>query len=326
MVEISILDLLDLDIKENSHLQLKCIAGRSGLSKKIIGSKINRPGLSLSGFYEAFNSDAIQVFGKGEYFYMQKLEKEGTYNTIQTFFSYDVPTCLFTNNLEPSEFFRDRCEENGISILQTPLSSSELTRKLYQLLDEIFATTTTVHAVFVEVYGIGILIKGESGVGKSEAALELIERGHRLISDDIVKLRNIGDTFLVGSGENPDLAHHMEIRGIGIINLRYLYGVGSVRSKKQVQLLVELENWNPENDYNRLGYNEYEEILGIKIPKLIIPVKPGRNIPIILETAAKNERLKIIGFSAADEFDQSILNMLESKSARDLYYNEQETF
>jgi HPr kinase/phosphorylase len=194
------------------------------------------------------------------------------------------------------------------------------------MLDEIFATTLTIHGVLVEVYGIGVLITGESGVGKSETALELIERGHRLISDDTVKLRNISDTYLIGSGENPMLAHHMEIRGIGILNLANLFGVGSIRDKKQVQLLVHLEEWDSNKNYDRVGEELYETLLGIAVPKLEIPVKPGRNVPIIIETAARNERLKKLGYYSAKEFDQSVLKWLESESARNLYYNNEETF
>ncbi len=327
MKDISILDLLDLDIKENNHLQLKCIAGRSGLSRKISTAKINRPGLSLSGYFENFSNDGIQLFGLGEQGYLDKILKDNNTENIDKFFSYEIPTCIFSNNNKPHEYFIQKAEDSGCSILQSPLSSSELARILYQTLDEVFAKTISIHAVFVEVFGIGVLITGESGVGKSETALELIERGHRLISDDSVKLRNIGDTYLVGSGVNPDLAHHMEIRGIGIINLANLYGVGAIRDKKVVQLLVCLEKWNENENYDRIGDElDYEEYLGMKIPKVTIPVKAGRNIPIIIETAARNERLKKIGYSAAKEFDQNVLRLLETKSAKDLYYNERETF
>ena len=171
-----------------------------------------------------------------------------------------------------------------------------------------------------------MLITGDSGVGKSETALELIERGHRLISDDAVKLRNISDTYLIGSGRNPMLAHHMEIRGLGIINIANLYGVGSIREQKQVQLLAHLEEWDSSKYYDRLGEEIYETFLGIPIPKVEIPVKPGRNIPIIIETAARNERLKKLGYNSAEDFDQNVIKWLESESARERYYRDEETF
>lgn len=326
MIEFSILDLLDIDLKENNHLQLNCIAGRSGLSRKLANSKVSRPGLPLSGFFDVFNHDSIQVFGRGEQLYLDKLEKEDNYNSLEKFFSYPVAACVFTDQGKPSSRFIEIAENSGCAILTTNLTSADFSKGYIQILEEIFAETITIHGVLVEVYGIGVLITGQSGVGKSETALELIERGHRLISDDTVKLKNISDTFLVGSGENPLLAHHMEIRGIGIINITNLYGVSSIRDKKVIELIVQLENWDANKSYERIGEELTETLLGIPIPKLEIPVKPGRNVPIIIETAARNERLKKSGYFSAKEFDQGVLKWLESESARNLYYNNEESF
>lgn len=326
MIEFSILDLLDHDLKEHNHLQLTCIAGRSGLSRKLTTAKISRPGLPLSGFFDEFSHESIQVFGRGEQQYLKKLESENHLEALERLFSFPIPTCIFCDGGTPSRRFIEIAERSGCSILQTALGSADFSRGLIQMLDEIFAETITIHGVLVEVYGIGVLITGESGVGKSETALELIERGHRLISDDTVKLRNISDTFLIGSGENPMLAHHMEIRGLGILNLANLFGVGSIRDKKQVQLMVHLEEWESNKGYDRVGEEMTETLLGITVPKLEIPVKPGRNVPIIIETAARNERLKKLGYYSAKEFDQSVLKWLESESARNLYYSNEETF
>lgn len=326
MIEFTVLDLLDLDLKDHNHLHLTCIAGRSGLSRKIHNSKISRPGLPLSGFFEEFSNDSIQVFGRGEQQYLLKLETEHNYTTVDTLFGYQIPACVFCDGGKPSDRFIERAEESGCAVLQTDLLSSDFSRRLYQVLDEVFAETQTIHGVLVEVYGVGVLITGDSGVGKSETALELIERGHRLISDDTVKLRNISDTYLIGSGENPMLAHHMEIRGLGIINLANLFGVGSIRDKKQIQLVVHLDEWDSNKNYDRVGENLTETLLGITVPKVEIPVKPGRNVPIIIETAARNERLKMLGYYSAKEFDQSVLKWLESETARNMYYSNEETF
>lgn len=327
MTTCSILELLDIDLKEQNKLQLSCIAGRLGLSNKITSSKISRPGLPLSGFFEAFAGEAVQVFGHGEQSYVNMLEEKSDYHNIEKLFSYNVPCCIFTHSFKPSKRIIEIAEKSGTPILQTTLISSDFSRHLYQLLDEIFAPTKTIHGVLVEVYGIGVLITGDSGVGKSETALELIERGHRLISDDTVKLRNLGSTYLIGSGENPVLAHHMEIRGIGIINLANIFGVGAIREKKQIQLMVHLEEWDSTKSYDRVGEDTMSEtLLGIAVPKLIIPVKPGRNIPIIIETAARNERLKQLGYFSAKEFDQNVLKWFESEAARKMYYiNEENT-
>jgi HPr kinase/phosphorylase len=327
MTTCSILELLDIDLKEQNKLQLSCIAGRLGLSNKITSSKISRPGLPLSGYFEAFAGEAVQVFGHGEQSYVTMLEEKGDYQNIEKLFSYNVPCCIFTHSFNPSNKIIEIAENCGTPILQTTLISSDFSRHLYQLLDEIFAPTKTIHGVLVEVYGIGVLITGDSGVGKSETALELIERGHRLISDDTVKLRNLGSTYLIGSGENPVLAHHMEIRGIGIINLANIFGVGAIREKKQIQLMVHLEEWDSTKSYDRVGEDTMSEtLLGIAVAKLIIPVKPGRNIPIIIETAARNERLKQLGYFSAKEFDQNVLKWFESEAARKMYYiNEENT-
>lgn len=325
MSEFTVLDLLDLDLKDHNHLHLTCLAGRTGLSKRITTSKISRPGLPLSGFFEEFSNNSIQVFGRGEQVYLEKLETENNLASIQKLFSYDIPCCVFCDNQNPSERIIEIAENAGTTILKTDLLSSDFSRRLYQTLDEVFAPTQTIHGVLVEVYGIGVLITGESGVGKSETALELIERGHRLISDDTVKLRNISDNYLIGMGENPLLAHHMEIRGLGILNLANLYGVGAIRDRKQVQLSIHLENWDSDKNYDRVGETVMEDTyLGISIPKVILPVKPGRNIPVIIETAARNERLKKLGYYSAKEFDQSVLKWLESESARKMYYINEE--
>jgi HPr kinase/phosphorylase len=318
----TVLDLLDLDLKEQNALDLRCIGGRKGLPREITVPDLNRPGLALSGFFESFAWQRIQIFGRGENAFLKKLEDEGKTESLEKLFSYPIPACIFTHNLAPGRNFFRLAEAAGCPLLQTDLPSSEFTSRVLRVLTDIFAPQTSLHGVLVEVYGIGILITGDSGVGKSETALELIERGHRLVADDVVEIRCVNGSILMGQGANKVIGHHMEIRGLGIINITHLFGVGAIRDKKQIQLVCGLEEWDPEKVYDRIGTAEKTtEILGVRVPMLEIPVKPGRNVPIIIETASMNERLKKMGYHSAKEFNQNILRWLESENARAVYFN-----
>lgn len=327
MKKFTVLDLLSLDLKEHDALDLKCIGGRPGLTREIHVPDLNRPGLALGGFYDNFGYDRIQIFGRGETAYLNKLSNENTHENIDRLFIEKIPCVIFTHSLEPTGAFRERAESTGCPILQTDLPSSEFSSRLIRALSEVFAAHETIHGVLVEVFGIGVLILGDSGVGKSETALELIERGHRLVADDAVEIRCVAGNILLGAGANKALGHHMEIRGLGIINVTHIFGVGAIRDSKQIQLIVELETWDSSKVYDRIGAEEHaREILGVQVPDLQIPVKPGRNIPIIIETAAMNERLKKMGYFSAKEFNQSVLKWLESEHARNAYFQSKDTF
>ncbi len=327
MDRITVLDLLDLDLKEHDALNLKCVTGRRGLAREIKEADINRPGLTLSGFFESFAHQRIQVFGRGESAYVEKLHQEARTETIDRMFSYPIPCCIFTHGRQPNPHFIEAAEKAECPVLVTDLPTSDFSIRLMRALGNIFAPRQTIHGVFVEVFGIGVLLTGDSGVGKSEAALELIERGHRLICDDAVELKCINGNVLLGAGKNLYMGHHMEIRGLGIINIAHLFGVGAIRDRKQVQLVVHLEEWDSSKSYDRIGSGEnLAEYLGVSVPRLTIPVKPGRNIPIIIETAAMNERLKKMGYYSAREFNENVLGWLESENARSVYYQEKDTF
>jgi HPr kinase/phosphorylase len=322
---LSVLDLLDLELRDHNSLNLRCIGGRKGLGREITIPDLNRPGLALSGFFDSFAHQRIQLFGRGEHAYLSKLENEKRCDTVDKFFTYPVPCCIFTHNLAPGHDFFKRADEAGCPILQTDLPSSEFSTRLLRALTNIFSPHITMHGVLVEVFGLGILLIGESGVGKSETALELIERGHRLVADDSVDIHCVNGNILMGAGTNKIIGHHMEIRGLGIINVTHLFGVGAIRDKKQIQLICKLEDWVPDKVYDRLGTEEKSmEILGVKIRMLEIPVKPGRNIPIIVETAAMNERLKKMGYFSAKEFNQNVLKWLESENARAVYFGQED--
>ena len=323
----TVLDLLDLELSGHDALELRCIAGRRGLPRAITVPEINRPGLALSGFFESFASKRVQVFGRGETAYLQKLSRENNIGALKDFFRPDMPCCVFTYNLEPTEDFRKIAEENCCPLLQTSLTSNEFSDRIIRVFSNTFAPHKTMHGVLVEVYGIGILLNGHSGVGKSETALELVERGHRLVADDIIEIRCVNGNTLLGRGANTMISHHMEIRGLGIINISQLYGVGAIRNQKEVQLIVQLEDWDSGKAYDRLGTDQkYKELLGVNIPVIEIPVRPGRNLPIIIEAAAMNERLKDMGYNSAKEFNQNILKWIETGEAQRVYNGNDDSY
>jgi len=323
----TVLDLLDLDLKGHNSLDLRCIAGRKGLSRVLTVPDINRPGLALSGFLDSFAYQRVQLFGRGEYAYLQKLQAECQTETIKKLFSFQIPCAVFTHSLMPNDTFLSIAEEAGCPVLQTDLESTDFSSRLIRVFSNIFAPKKTFHGVLVEVYGVGILLIGDSGVGKSETALELVERGHRLVADDIVEIRCVNGNTVMGQGANTLISHHMEIRGLGIINISQLYGVGAIREQKEVQLVVKLEEWDANKVYDRLGTEaRTTDLLGVKIPSIEIPVKPGRNLPIIIEAAAMNERLKSMGYYSAQEFNQNILKWIESGEAQTAYYGSEDSY
>lgn len=323
----TVLSLLDLDLKEKDDLKLKCVSGRKGLTRKISVPNINRPGLALNGFFDNFAYERIQVIGRGEQAFIDMIDRKNQIENLKALFEFQIPCCIITSGMRPNENFLALANSAGVPILTTPFKSAEFTIRLMRILGDIFAPRQVVHGTLVEVYGIGILLKGGSGVGKSESALELISRGHRLIADDAVELRCVGGNMILGQGANEITGHHMEIRGLGIINVSHLFGVGAIRDKKQLQLIIKLEDWDDKKNYDRFGgLDKMEEVLGVQIPVLEIPVKSGRTIPIIIETAAMNERLKKMGYFSAKEFNENMLEWLENESARNVYYQDNDIF
>lgn len=322
-----VLDLLSKELPENLSLKIKCIAGRKGLSNVISVPDLNRPGLALSGFFECFAYQRVQIFGRGENAYLGKLNSSNQLDLLNGFFSYEIPCIIFAHGITPVKEFLDLAEKANCPVLKTELDTTEFSIRLLRLFSNIFAPKKSLHGVLVEVYGIGILISGHSGVGKSECALELVERGHRLVADDIVKVRCVNGNSIVGQGANAQLSHHMEIRGLGIINIAQLYGIGSIRDQKEIQLIIKLEEWDAAKVYDRIG-TDYatDDLLGVKVPYINIPVKPGRNLPIIIEAAAMNERLKYKGYNSARDFNQNVLRWIETGEAQAAYYGGDDSY
>ena len=263
--------------------------------------EINRPGLELTGYLEFFDNKRIQVLGNTEFSYLGRYGPEAQKMVIDSIFSFGPPAVIICRDIEPSNAILESAKLHKVSIFSTPQSTSDLTASLVQYLNKELAPRITRHGVLVEVYGEGCLLTGDSGVGKSETAIELIKRGHRLVADDAVEIRRTAQTTLYGqSPEN--IRHFIELRGIGIINARKLFGMGAIKLQEKIDMCINLEIWDATKVYDRMGMDsEYTEILGIKVPVMTIPVKPGRNLAVIIEVAAMNNRQKKMGYNAARE-------------------------
>ncbi len=274
---------------------------------------VNRPGLQLMGFYEYFNAERIQICGNMEFAYMASLDPDVRRARIDALFATKIPLLVVARGHEIYPEMMSIAEKYGVPLLRTPRSTGEFIAALIAFLHLKLAPRITRHGVLIEVYGEGVLIVGESGVGKSETAIELVKRGHRLVADDAVEIKKVSDISLVGS--SPDnIRHFLELRGIGIINTRRLFGVSAVKVSEKIDLIIELENWNSEKVYDRMGVdNEFTSILGVKIPSVTIPIKPGRNLSIIIEVAAINNRQKKMGYNAAEELLQNLGLQMDKK-------------
>lgn len=283
---------------------------------EITSSDVNRPGLNLSGYFDFFDAERLNVFGNSEMGYIDGLTKEDKEKRIKEFFSHKPPAVIITRGIDIDQTILKYTKKYNVPLFRTSEATSSFLSSLISTLNVELAPRITRHGVLVEVYGEGVLLLGESGVGKSETAVELVKRGHRLIADDAVEIRRVSNRTLVGA--SPDnIRHFLELRGIGIVNARRIFGIGAVKVTEKIDLVVQLELWNPDKTYDRLGMdNEYLSILGLKIPSLTIPVKPGRNLAIIIEVAAMNHRQKKMGYNAADELLRS-LGMLEDTPVKE---------
>ena len=277
-------------------------------------SDINRPGLPLAGYWEFFAYERPQVLGKVETSYLNSLDPRTRRERLQKFVSYKLPCIIICRRLDGMDDLIDMAAGRNIPVYRSDIDTTKLVVNMIYFLNNHLAPHTNKHGVLVDVYGVGILITGESGVGKSESALELVKRGHRLVADDVVDIKRVSERRLVG--EAPEILRHlMEIRGVGIIDIANMFGIGSVARTKSIDLVVHLENWQPGKEYDRLGLEEqYTEILDVKVPSLLLPIRPGRNLAVVLEVAARNLRLKQQGFNAAQELEKRMTERLQ-KSA-----------
>lgn len=298
---------------EKMHLE-NCTPDLDTKNIKITQPDVNRPALQLAGFFDYFDSDRVQVIGHVENAYMQKMSEDHGLAVISKLLDYKVPCIVFCRNIEVPAGLVELATKKGVPILRTGKTTSSFMAEVIRWLNVELAPRISIHGVLVDVYGEGILIMGESGIGKSEAALELIKRGHRLVTDDVVEIKKVSDDTLIGTA--PDITRHfIELRGIGIIDVKTLFGVESVKNTQSIDLVIKLEEWDKDQEYDRLGLEEqYTEFLGNKVVCHKIPIRPGRNLAIICESAAVNYRQKKMGYNAARELYNRVTNNLMKKS------------
>jgi HPr kinase/phosphorylase len=287
-------------------LGLELLTDGRGLSREIHNPDISSPGLVLTGYTERFPSDRVQVLGETEVSFLESLDDDRRTGAIEAFLSFDIPVIFITKGQEPPEPLVAVANQVGTPVIRSGLKTSEFYTRVKPFLEERFAPTTTLHGSLADVYGVGLLFVGASGVGKSEAVLDLVERGHRLVADDLVIVSRRGHEVLIGKGHELQ-RHHMEIRGVGIIDVHQLFGIRAIRLQKRIEVVVQLEVWDGNATYDRTGLDpQYTDILGVEVPKVTIPLVPGKNITVVCEVVAMNHLLKFSGHDTAVLFNQRL--------------------
>ena len=291
---------------KNFDLRLTLLAGKRGLSRRIASTRIQKPGLALAGYTSNLHKERVQVFGNTEMSYLATLPPERQAEVARGFFSQAIACLAVTKGLEVPRDVLAAAEEAGVPLLRTTHLSSVFITSVQAYLEDVLTAQTSMHGVLLDVFGVGILLLGKSGIGKSEIALDLVMRGHRLVADDIVEVKRRTQDAVVGAGSEI-IKHHMEIRGLGIINIKDLFGVAAIRERKKIEIVLELCEWDPDVEYDRLGVDDRKfRILDVEIPMLVVPVRPGRNMTTIIEVAARNHLLKLQGHHSAREFQERL--------------------
>ncbi|GEM03920.1 HPr kinase/phosphorylase [Halolactibacillus miurensis] len=306
MAKVQTKDLLD-------EFKLELVAGKDGLDREFIMSDISRPGIELTGYFRYYPKARLQILGKTELSYFNELTSEERKDRSLKLCSKVTPCIVITRGMDIPKEIIEACNEKGVPLLRSPYKTTRVVSRLTNFLEARFAPFTAIHGVLVDIHGVGVMIMGQSGVGKSETALELVKRGHRLVADDSVEIRQEDYDRLIGT--SPKLIEHLlEIRGLGIINVMTLFGASAVRSHKEIDYVINLENWDEKKQYDRIGMEEETlKIIDVEIPKATIPVRPGRNVAVIIEVAAMNFRLKRLGLNAAEEFTARLAETIESE-------------
>ncbi|SYZ72125.1 HPr kinase/phosphorylase [Candidatus Zixiibacteriota bacterium] len=296
------------------YFDLTLLNSEGGLKKKITTAEVHRPGLALAGFLDRFANHRIQVLGETEMAYVNQIEHKTLLEIAKKIFGVGIPLMIISKGITPPLDFLQIADSYGTAVFSSRLTTSELTNRLSGYLDVNFAPVITMHGTLVDVYGVGLLYTGKSGIGKSEIALDLVERGHRLVADDVIKVIRKSPDLIVGTGSEM-LGHHMEIRGIGIIDVEKLFGIRAIRIQKRIEVEVHLALWSEDLEYERLGIEETETtILGVSIPQVIVPISPGKNITVISEVIAMNHMLKVYGENSAAEFSKRLSERLHRQA------------
>ncbi len=299
-------------------LDLKILAGSAGLNREITVIDLNRPGLALGSFLENFRWERIQVIGRGEHAYINQVALKQP-QALKDFLKFKMPCIILTYQMTPRPELLELSDQFQLPLFVTSLETANLIAELTNYLEERLSPTITIHGVLTEVYGLGVLISGNSGIGKSECALELIKRGHMLVSDDVVRVQHRTGAILIGKPANEVIKHHMEVRGIGIIDVKQLFGVSAILDFSRIELAIHLEMWDETKEYDRVGLEEHSlEVLGVRIPRITMPVRPGRNLAVLIEVAALHQRLKARGINSAQEMEKNLLNAIKGSPVRPL--------
>lgn len=304
--------------KSKERLRLSPTTAREGMRDRFVVSvDVNRLGMALTGFFKWFAAERVQIFGKTESSYVDlMLSPDQQKKIFKKIFSYRLPCIVATHRVKPSRLLLTEALRKKVPVFTTPMPTTKFIQEVSTFLEEIFAPETTLHGTLLDVYGVGVLILGDSGIGKSECALELVERGHRLVADDLVYIRRLANRILMGS-RSEIVKHHMEIRGLGIINVESLFGVGAIRDRKRIELVVRLEEWDNRKEYERLGMTQkMHKIFDVEVPMVVIPVRPGRSLAVIIEVAAMNHRLMKLGYFTAQEFAERVNRLMQEENRK----------
>lgn len=300
--------------EQGERLRLELLSGEKSLGRRITVADLNRPGLALSGFLDRFRAERVQIFGNGEQAYCQKADAKKLADALSAMLSVaELPCVIVTHNTPVPPALAQACKKHGVPLMRSAYDTTTLTGELSEALEARLAPATTMHGVLVDVYGLGVIIQGDSGIGKSECALELLKRGHILVADDAVQIQHRRGGYLRGSCPEP-LKNHMEVRGLGVIDVKLLFGIGAILDRTRIELAIKLEAWTAGTAYDRTGLDAKKlSILDVEIPLIRIPVSPGRNLAVLIEVAALNQRLRSQGYFSAENFNQRLIERMKTK-------------